>query len=255
LDAKLKTARNAVNLKFPLEFNSPLPTGAAKKAVEILGARIINDVYAPDEFMPTEAELAESLAVSRATVRDAVKVLSGKGLVRTARRYGTRVMPVSEWNLLDGDVVAWHDPAHPRIKRMFSETTELRTILEPSAAALAAERASPEQVRIILDAAQAMHPEDGDLQPLFAADCQFHITLLEATQNNVMKQMRQIILSMLRISYEIGIITMDDEDVSREGHIEVAEAIRARKPDAARKAMQRMLERNERAAANYWANW
>jgi DNA-binding FadR family transcriptional regulator len=235
LDAKLKTARNAVNLKFPLEFNSPLPTGAAKKAVEILGARIINDVYAPDEFMPTEAELAESLAVSRATVRDAVKVLSGKGLVRTARRYGTRVMPVSEWNLLDGDVVAWHDPAHPRIKRMFSET--------------------PEQVRIILDAAHAMHPEDGDLQPLFAADCQFHITLLEATQNNVMKQMRQIILSMLRISYEIGIITMDGEDVSREGHIEVAEAIRARKPDAARKAMQRMLERNERAAANYWANW
>ena len=94
MDAKLKTARNAVNLKFPLEFNSPLPTGAAKKrAVEILGARIINDVYAPDEIMPTESELAESLAVSRATIRDAIKVLSGKGLVRTARGYGTRVNP------------------------------------------------------------------------------------------------------------------------------------------------------------------
>ena len=69
-----------------------------------------------------------------------------------------------------------------------------------------------------------------------------------------MKQMRQIILSMLRISYEIGIITMDGEDVSREAHIDVAEAIKARKPDAARKAMQRMLQRNKRAAANYWEN-
>ena len=59
--------------------------------------------------MPTEPELAAALGVSRATVRDAVKVLSGKGLVRTARRYGTRVTPVEAWNLLDGDVIAWHE--------------------------------------------------------------------------------------------------------------------------------------------------
>ena len=89
--------------------------------------------------MPTEPELAAALGVSRATVRDAVKVLSGKGLVRTARRYGTRVTPVEAWNLLDGDVIAWHATDHPRMRRIFAETTELRAIMEPSAAALAAQ--------------------------------------------------------------------------------------------------------------------
>src|SRR5690606_20537985 len=90
-----------------------LPTGAAKVTVDLLGRRIASDVYLPGEIMPTEAELAESLNVSRATIRDAVKVLSGKGLVRTARRYGTRVRPVEEWNLLDADVVSWHEHSHP----------------------------------------------------------------------------------------------------------------------------------------------
>jgi GntR family transcriptional regulator, galactonate operon transcriptional repressor len=95
-----------LTLAFPLDLGSSLPTGAAKQAVAVLGRRIANDLYRPGEIMPTELELAESLGVSRATVRDAIKVLSGKGLVRTARRYGTRVRPVEEWNLLDADFAA-----------------------------------------------------------------------------------------------------------------------------------------------------
>lgn len=139
-----------LDLKIPSEFASSLPTGAAKQAVEALGRRIASDIYREGEVMPTEGELAESLGVSRATVRDAVKVLSGKRLLRTARRYGTRVRPVDEWNLIDADVVAWHAPDHPRIRRIFAETTELRTIIEPAAAALAAERASARQIETLL---------------------------------------------------------------------------------------------------------
>ena len=132
--------------------------------------------------MPTEPELAASLGVSRATVRDAIKVLSGKGLVRTARRYGTRVLPVEDWNLLDGDVVRWHRRDHPRMRRIFAETTELRCIMEPAAAALAAERATEAQVGTILGAAYAIHPEADDVQALFDADCRFHVTILDATR-------------------------------------------------------------------------
>ncbi len=62
--------------------------------------------------------------------------------MRTARRYGTRVTPLEAWNLLDGDVIAWHATDHPRMRRIFAETTELRAIMEPSAAALAARRAT-----------------------------------------------------------------------------------------------------------------
>lgn len=248
----LKMQSEIFNLEIPLEFTSSLPTGVAKKAVDVLGRRIANDIYSPDEIMPTEVELAQSLGVSRATVRDAIKVLSGMGLVRTARRYGTRVRPVEEWKLLDGDLVAWHEPSHPRIKRMYAETTELRTIIEPAAAALAAERATDDQIQKLLQSAYAMHPGEGDLQTLFAADCQFHVTLLDATQNNVMQQMRQIILTMLRISYEFGVINTDNDEVNREGHVQVAEAISERKPDLASATMTKMLENNKKIAASYW---
>lgn len=240
------------SLDFPIDLSSSLPTGAAKEAVTVLGRRITNDVYRPGEIMPTEPELAESLNVSRATIRDAIKVLSGKGLVRTARRYGTRVRRLEEWNLLDSDVVSWHEPNHPRIGRMFAETTELRCIIEPAAAALAAERATEAQIAQILASAHAMHPGEDDIQAMFTADCLFHATVLDATGNMMMRQMQNIILTMLRISYEFGVLVVDGEPVSREGHIHVAEAIRDRNAAAAEQAMQTMLQYNRRTAVEYW---
>ena len=236
---------------FPIDLESSLPTGAAKEAVSELGQRIANDVYLPEEIMPTEPELAESLGVSRATVRDAIKVLSGKRLVRTARRYGTRVRPVEAWNLLDADVVAWHEPNHPRLRKMFAETTELRSIIEPAAAALAAERATSEQTDMILKAAYAMQPGNDDPSALFAADCRFHATMLEATGNQMMNQLRSIILTMLRISYEFGVLSVNTEPVTRQGHIDVAEAIKRRDSVAAHKAMEEMLENNRNTARQF----
>ena len=238
-----------VVLKLPVDLGSSLPTGTTKTAVDRLGRRIVNDVYRPGEVMPTEPELAQSLGVSRTTVRDAIKVLSGKGMVRTARRYGTRVRPVEDWHLLDADVAAWHDPDHPRLHLIFSETTELRTIIEPQAAALAAERATQQQVETLVAAACAMHPNTGAVEELFAADCAFHATILEATGNLLMRQLRPIILTMLWISYEYGVLARSEEPVSREGHIAVAEAIRQRDAEAARREMVLMLELNRRTAA------
>jgi DNA-binding FadR family transcriptional regulator len=197
--------------------------------------------------MPTELELAVSIGVSRATVRDAVKVLSGKGLVRTARRYGTRVTPVEEWSLLDPDVIAWHKSDHPRMRRIFAETTELRTIVEPAAAALAAVRANDAQRRIILDAARTIRPESEEVNELFRADCLFHVTILEATRNQVMQQLRPLILTMLRVSYEFG-VRPENAPVTREGHLLVAEAITAGDAEAARSEMAIMLQRNLRLA-------
>jgi GntR family transcriptional regulator, galactonate operon transcriptional repressor len=228
-------------LKLPSMPSSSLPTGATKTVVELLGRRIAN-----------EEELAVSLGVSRTTVRDAIKVLSGKGLVKTARRYGTRVRPIEEWNLLDIDVAGWHDPSHPRIGQMFAETTELRCIIEPAAAQLAAERATDQQIEIIVRSAHEMQPDEGDVDTLFSADCVFHSTILESTGNLMMRQMRPIILTVLQISYEFGVLIVDGERVSREGHIKVAEAIRDRDGVLARAEMESMLERNRQTALRYW---
>ena len=99
---------------------------------------------------------------------------------------------------------------------------------------------------MILAAAQAMHPEL-DVQALFLADCRFHLTILEATQNQVMRQLQPIILTMLRVSYEFG-VRPENAPVTREGHLRVAEAIARRDADGARAAMARMLGRNEHLA-------
>jgi DNA-binding FadR family transcriptional regulator len=237
-----------LDARIPMAFTTSLPTGVARRTVDVISRWIADDTFSPDRPMPTEPELAATLGVSRATVRDAIKVLSGKGLVRTARRYGTRVLPVEDWNLLDGDVVRWHRRDHPRMRRIFAETTELRCIMEPAAAALAAERASEDQVRTILDAAYAMHPESDDVQALFEADCRFHVTILDATQNRVMRQLRQIIVTMLRVSYDFGVSRQDGDPVTRQGHILVAEAIASRDGEAARESMSSMLERNRSLA-------
>ena len=239
-------------LQTPVMYGDALPTGVAKLAVDLLGRRIANGHYLPGEIMPTEPALAESLQVSRATIRDAIKVLSGKGLVRTARRYGTRVRPVEEWNLLDSDVVSWHEPGHPRLMTMFIETTELRIILEPAAAELAAQRATPAQIATIVEAAQALHPEQDDVQEMFSADCRFHATLLDATGNGMLRQMRPLIVTMLRVSYDFAVL-QHAVVPSRDGHIRVAEAIAARRGDIARVEMARMLELNRRDAVSIGA--
>lgn len=243
-----------VAFRIPIDFTNALPTGFARKAVDTLGRSIADDVFSPDAPMPMEDELAASLGVSRATVRDAIKVLSGKGLVRTARRYGTRVLPVDEWNLLDRDVIGWHRSDHPRMRRIFAETTELRVIMEPAAAAIAAERASEAQIEMLLRSAYALEPEKEDLQALFEADCRFHVTLLDATGNQVMRQLRLIILTILRVSYEFGVSKPQNEPVSRQGHINVAEAIARRDGGGARHAMAEMLQQNQRLVTEYWSS-
>ncbi|MBO6718889.1 MAG: FadR family transcriptional regulator [Rhizobiaceae bacterium] len=248
----MNTATVSRGLKLPIELGSSLPTGATKNVVELLGRRIINDEYPQGQVIPTEEELAVSLGISRATVRDAIKVLSGKGLLQTARRYGTKVRPIEEWHLLDIDVASWHEPDHPRIGQMFAETTELRCVIEPAAAAFAAERATEQQIDTIVEAAHAMHPDEEDVQTLFAADCLFHSTVLEATGNLMMRQMRPMILTVLQISYEFGVLIVDGERVTREGHIRVADAIRARNARTARAEMEHMLELNRDTASRYW---
>ncbi|WP_176559580.1 FadR/GntR family transcriptional regulator [Rubellimicrobium roseum] len=234
--------------------NASLPSGAAREAVEALGRRIVAGIWPPGATIPIEPELAQVLGVSRATVRDAVKVLSGKGLLRTARRYGTRVRPLEEWHLLDPDVAAWHGPAHPRIGRMFAETTELRCAIEPAAAALAAQRATPEQVRTLLAAAEALRPGEVDIVALFEADRRFHCTILDATDNLMMRQLQGIITTILRISYEFGVQKVDGRPVSREGHFLVAEAVARGDAAGARREMERMLDLNRAIAEAYWRN-
>ena len=243
-----------MNIVSKQEFTVPdiylaeLPTGAAKTAVNQLGGMIARGDFAAGATIPMEAELTEMLGVSRTVVREAIKVLSGKGMVRTARRYGTRVLPFESWNLIDPDVINWHEPNSPAATKIYRDSTQLRYIVEPEAAALAAIHATQEQRETILRAAEHISPDPHGIDGMIAADYTFHATILESTGNIMLRQMRGLILALLQFSYPTGAQAVPDEKVSRRKHIAVAKAIEVGDAEKARAQMSTMLKQNKAIA-------
>ncbi len=244
---------NSQSFEFPDKTLTSLPTGAVKDTVEHLGRCIARGVYEMGAILPKEDELVETLGVSRTVVRESIKVLCGKGLIRTARRYGSRVCPFDDWNLLDPDVIRWHDHDSPQTARIYSEATELRLIVEPEAAALAARNASPEQCGKIMAAAQSIRPEYGEAA-MIGADYAFHATILQASGNLMLSQLQSLIYAVLIFSYTTGRENAPEEQVTKRSHIEVAQAIEAGDADLARERMRTMLAHNKTVAEKILAS-
>lgn len=167
--------------------------------VEALGGAIVSGEYSDSNPLPNEGELAVQLGVSRTTLREAVKMLTGKGLVASRARHGTWVRPESEWNFLDPDVLKW------LLGRAYSPEllihfTEVRLAIEPQAAALAATRATHEAKAAINAAlARMMAADRGEDDPL-ASDIAFHHSVLLATRNRFYVEMTNFIDAALRFS-------------------------------------------------------
>jgi DNA-binding FadR family transcriptional regulator len=150
-----------------------------------LGERIVRGELAPGSLLPPEAELSKHLGVSRTALREAIKLMSAKGLVESRRKAGTRVRPRSAWNLLDPDVLAWQLDSAPG-SRFAENLFELRRIVEPEAAALAAERHTEEQAAQ-LEAAWSALAGAEDEQAWINALRAFYQILLAATQNELIE--------------------------------------------------------------------
>src|SRR3954464_4232697 len=120
-----------------------------------LGSAIVSGQIAPGEKLTGEVANAEALDVSRSAYREAVQVLTAKGLVESRPKAGTRVLPRSRWNILDPTVLAWAFSGEPDpdfIRDLF----ELRAIVEPAAARLAAERRNKSDIKAMKDALRRM---------------------------------------------------------------------------------------------------
>jgi DNA-binding FadR family transcriptional regulator len=147
-----------------------------------LGIRIVSGEYPPGYVLDNEISASDQLSVSRTAYREAVRILSAKGLVESRPKTGTRVSPRKGWHLLDPDVLSWifqNEPAEALLANLF----ELRRIIEPQAAALAAERRTADHVRVMTDALGAMAKHSLAVEEGRAADQLFHSTLLDASGN------------------------------------------------------------------------
>jgi len=229
---------------------SSLPTGAVKQLVNKLGGRIANGAYAVGENMPMEPELVAEHGVSRTVVREAIKVLSGKGLVRTARRYGTHVCDVDEWNLLDPDVISWHEPDSPMAQRIFADATQFRLLIEPRAARLAAANANRTQCELLKMSADAIALEKTLSDDRMAADFAFHATILDASGSMMLRQFRGFLNAISKFSYSTGSISMPNSGSDTLVHAEVAKAIMEQQPGLAEELIYQVLDAEANTASS-----
>lgn len=219
--------------------------GHVTAVVDILGHRIASGHYAEGEVLPIEQELADSLEVGRNALREAVKVLSGKGLISTAPRSGTRVRPRNDWNLLDPDVLRWHADPEVATEQFMLDLVEMRSIIEPKAAELAATRATRNEVATILSAYQAMSAEGVSHEQRIEEDIAFHAAILKASHNNVLNHFRFAIATYLKAHSALGLKVSkaaDREDLER--HHLIAMAIATGKAKSAYSLTVDMLKAN-----------
>lgn len=162
-----------------------------------LGVAIVTGFYQPGSVLPGEFEIVEQQGVSRSVVREALRMLAAKGLVESKPKLGTRVRERREWNTLDPDVLEWMFEGEPSaifVKNLF----ELRLMVEPAAAELAARKKTARHISAMGHALERMAANTLQSAEGQLADQQFHAVILEATDNDLIINLSAIIGAAVR---------------------------------------------------------
>lgn len=219
--------------------------GLHGEVVDTIGARIASGRYRPGD--PLLSELLEAeLGVSKTVVREALRVLAAKGLVEPRPKRGTVVRPRQAWSLLDPDILYWQTRSEPD-PAFLQDLSEVRFIIEPEAARLAAKRRTSADLLAMEQALEEMAAagvRPGDVRPdeVVVADLAFHRALLGAAHNEVLSRLEAVIEAGLRIRDQLvhgGGRGADALDV----HRAVFEAVAGADAEAAASAARRLLQR------------
>src|SRR5580692_5440918 len=231
-------------------FPKPVPAGANpvykvvrtsrlyEQIVQQIEESVLNGSLKPGDQLPAERDLAQRLGVSRTAVREAVKTLREKGLVEAYSGRGTFVT--------DGTSQAARQSFDLMVKIGQQEGSphlaELRLILEPGIAAMAAERVEDEDLTAMRDAVAVMERSQKDPEAYIEADLDFHLALAEAVANPLILSLIDSIVGLLR---EQRIKIFNVEGGPQRGqfhHKRILEAMERRDPEMARSAMRAHLE-------------
>jgi DNA-binding FadR family transcriptional regulator len=210
------------------------------QVVHELGCRIVRGDVQPGETLPQEVTLCEELGVSRTVVREAVKVLAAKGMVDSRPKRGTVVRAMAAWSYLDPEVLRWRTETDPDGYHL-AHLTELRQAVEPAAAAMAAERATDQQIDLISQACDDMAASVDSVEEFVDADQRFHVQVLYASGNPFFAPIAHVVSSALLSSLRVTNRKPADNATSVPVHQRVLKAIRSRAPAKAETAMRRLL--------------
>ena len=206
-----------------------------------LGTAILCGEHPPGAHLGGEIEAAEALGVSRTAYREGLRILIAKGLIASKPRAGTHVTPRSSWNLLDPDVLAWMfsstpDPVFTR------DLFELRGVIEPAAAALAATRRSDDDLASMRAALDAMRAEGLASEAGQAADRRFHDTLLRASGNEALAALSSTVGAAVQWTTRFKQRAHATPRDPLPEHLAVFDAIEAGDGPAAAAAMRNLVE-------------
>ena len=214
--------------------------------VEALGMRIVKGTYTPDETLPNEDALCREFDVSRGVLREATKVLTEKGLIRSRPKVGTQVQPRTAWNLFDADVLVWTLEAGDKIE-FLQHVTEVRRVIESEAARLAAERAEKEEIASLKEAYRELEnylktDEGYDYELYLDMDIRFHTLILEASRNELLAQIGHTMRQAVQTARRADIRTIDVQRDSLRYHLDMVDAIAGHDPDRASAASGDMFD-------------
>ncbi len=211
------------------------------QVVHAIGTRIVSGMYPPNSVLPNEITFSEILKVSRTAYREAIKALTAKGLVESRPKVGTTVRPRKTWNILDPDVLSWIFEAGPDIEYA-RDLFELRRIIEPAAAGLAAIRHTEESFKKIEEAYLDMEKAGADVEAGLEPDLRFHQAIFATTDNNLLSPLVYLIEAALRETFRAGCSAPGAKLNSLPLHKNVLEAIRNGDRSGAEKATMILLE-------------
>lgn len=247
-DAKQKkprpTAEPAAAGDRPPVLRRPSPTWISGTSVHAslageIGLRIVRGDYPPGTILPNEQQWSQTFEVSRSAVREAIKMLMAKSLLASRPKVGSWVEPRERWNLLDRDVLNWYSSL-PNREPFLKTVQEFRYIIEPEATALAAKRRTSEQMEEITKACVEMGTAR-TLPERTKADTRFHLAILRASGNELLVPLGVLIESALDQLFVFVTREANDLRHAQSLHEDIEKCIRLQRPDAARRAVRRLL--------------
>ncbi|KXL52694.1 Glc operon transcriptional activator [Anaerotignum neopropionicum] len=217
-------------------------------ANELSDMIFLQKIYQPNEKLPNEHELSAQLGVSRATLREAIKLLAAKGILNIKRGSGTFVSALEE-QATDVFGLSYLKDKVKLVNNWF----EFRLILEPSCIRLAIQNGTPEELQIIIDSANRMtalrERKEIPQEELIKEDQIFHIAIATATHNDII----QLIMPSLATAVRDSIITatqigtdVKSIDNALTYHAKIAEFIEMQDADGAAMAMRYHLSKGIR---------
>jgi DNA-binding FadR family transcriptional regulator len=199
-----------------------------QQLVHELGRSILQGTYKVGDKLPSEAELSESYTLSRTATREAVKMLTAKGLISSRPRNGISVQEQKNWNLFDSDVLHWILVGQPDL-HMLRQFLQLRQPIEAQAAALAAEFATAhdlEQIEVALAKMKLAQDNSCDSDS-HEADLEFHQAVLSATNNPFFVQLKNFIATALKVNLRftnrLNPVTRDEYQAHEDLYLSIKE--------------------------------